>query len=345
LGGPQGPSVTVLRSLIHGLRELHLEWRPLLESCGIDPDLIADPDARIPVDVFDRFWPKAAELTGDPCFGLHVAERLRPLAVNILGYLLMSSSTVRDGLERVARYQRLVFDATWIALVDRGSSTLIRFETANANPLHVAVQIEYRAALVLKILDWITAVDFRAGEVRFRHRPAGDRSEYERILGCPVKFQCSQDELVVSRASLDQPSVYSNPEIARLHQEHAERHLAELDDHSVSRGVKTILMSHLDRGPFELSEVARSLHMSTRTLQRRLADEGTCYNELLDSLRRDLCLEHLERPHTSLAEIAYVAGFSDTSAFSRAVRRWTGQTPLEHRRSHLEAASSADSSA
>ena len=93
-------------------------------------------------------------------------------------------------------------------------------------------------------------------------------------------------------------------------------------------------MSLLDRGPCELPGVARSLYMSARTLQRRLAHEGTSFNVMLDSLRRDLSLHHLEQVDTALAEIAYVAGFSDSSAFSRAVRRWTGKTPLEYRRLH-----------
>jgi AraC-like DNA-binding protein len=310
----------------------------LLESCGIDPDLVADPEARVPADVFDRFWPRAAEVTGDPCFGLHVGEQLRPGAVNINGYLLMSSPTVREGLERVVAYQRVVFDADWITLVDRGGYALIRFEPSNVDPTEVAVQIEYKAMIVLKLLDWVTAADFKASEVRFRHRPAGPTSEYERILHCPVKFQQKESALVVSSARLDQPSIHANPEIARLHEEHAKRHLADLEDHSVTRRAKQILMGHLDRGPCELPELARSLHMSSRTLQRRLDEEKTSYKEVLDSLRREICLHHLQRPHTALAEVAHLVGFSDTSALSRAVRRWTGRTPIEYRRSHLDAA-------
>ncbi len=296
--------------------------------------MLDDSEARIPAELFDRFWLRAAEITGDPCFGLHVGEHIRPLAVNILGYLLLSSPTVRDGLERVIRYQRLIFGANWISLVDRGVSTLIRLEAGGADPLDIAVQTEYRSMIILKLLNWVTAVDFHAGEVRFRHPPLGDRSEYERIMGSPVKFQCKESELLVSKAGLDQPSVHANSEIARFHEEYAERHLADLEDQSTSRKVKTCLMSLLDRGPCELPEVARSLYMSARTLQRRLANEGTSFNAMLDSLRRDLSLHHLEKVDAALAEIAYVAGVSDSSAFSRAVRRWTGKTPLEYRRLH-----------
>ena len=95
-------------------------------------------------------------------------------------------------------------------------------------------------------------------------------------------------------------------------------------------------MSDLDRGTCELSRVARQLHMSARTLQRRLAREGTSYQTLLDLLRKELCLEHLVNPGISLSEIAYLAGFSDSSALARDVRRWTGQSPLAYRQSRVE---------
>jgi len=330
-----GVCVTFFRPVTYGLGELGLEWRPLFSSCGIDPDLLDDSDARIPTEMFEAFWPRAAELTGDPCLGLHIGEQVRPLAVNIVGYLMMSSPTVREGLERVVRYQRLVLGRDEMTLVDRAYSPAVRFVDATWASVNV-VQVEYLASLVLKFLDWITAIHFHASEVHFRHSPRGERSEYERILGCPVKFQCEYAELLLPRTGLNQPSLYASPEIAQLHQEHAERHLAELEDESIARKVKTLLMSHLDGGSCKLDETARTLQMSTRTLQRRLAEEGLSFSDLVDSLRRNLSLHHLENPNVGLAEIAYVAGFSDASAFNRAVRRWTGQTPLDFRRSRRQ---------
>ncbi len=333
---PKGTSVTVFRPLIHALTEMGLQWRPLLQSCGIDPDLSADPEARVSAEAWERFWPQAVEFTGDPCFGLHAGEALRPAVVNIIGYLLMSSETLRVGLDRVSRYQKVVFGADWLVVEDHGASTTIRFETSSGDRLDSRAQMEYRAALVIKMLDWITPGHFRALEVHFSHEPGREVTEYERILHCPVKFRNKDTELILSRTSLEQPSVHANPELARIHEEWAERHLAELKDESVVRKVKTLLRSHLDRGPCALPEVARSLHMSPRTLQRRLSEEDTSYQDVLDSLRRGVCLQHLEHKHTCLAEIADVAGFSDTSAFSRAVRRWTHQTPLEYRSCHCE---------
>ena len=256
------------------------------------------------------------------------------MAVNLMGYLLMSSATVREGMERATRFQRVVFDAEWIVMLDSGSHTLIRFDFGSEDPLELAAQTEYKAAFALKLLDWVTASDFRASEARLRHPPTGEPSEYQRVFHCPVTFGSNHDELVISRWRFDEPSLYGNPEIARVHEEYAQRHLDELEDRSVTGKVKKVLRSKLERGRCDLHEIARELHMSPRTLQRRLAAEGHSFTEIQDSLRREVCIENLEAPDSALGEIAYVAGFSDSSAFSRAVRRWTGQSPLDYRRSH-----------
>ena len=85
LSEPRGPSITVFRPIVYALTQLGLEWRTVLESCGIDPELLDDPDARVRKDEFDAFWPRAADLTGDSCFGLHLGQHFRPMAVNVLG--------------------------------------------------------------------------------------------------------------------------------------------------------------------------------------------------------------------------------------------------------------------
>ena len=256
------------------------------------------------------------------------------MAVNLMGYLLMSSATVREGMERATRFQRVVYDSEWIVMLDSGSHTLIRFDFGSEDPLELAAQTEYKAAFALKLLDWVTASDFRASEARLRHPPTGEPSEYQRVFHCPVTFGNNHDELVISRWRFDEPSLYGNPEIARVHEEYARRHLDELEDRSVTGKVKKVLRSKLERGRCDLREIARELHMSPRTLQRRLAAESHSFTEIQDSLRREVCIENLEAPDSALGEIAYVAGFSDSSAFSRAVRRWTGQSPLDYRRSH-----------
>ena len=327
-------SVTLLRFVSEGLEALGADWRAIFQSCGIDPAAIADTEARFARSSYDQLWPAAAKWTGDAGIGLHVGEQIHPHAVNILGYLLMSSSTVGEGLERVIHYHRVITGENWIEVEKRPSSMLIRLISGQLPEEARALHTEYIALLLLKLLSWITGDDVRATEVRFTHPRLADEGEYQRALQCSVRFQCPENTLLLSGADVVRPSLNANPEIARIHQEFAEHQLSEFGEESVAHEVSRHLAALLEVGPCDLPTIAKRQHMSPRTLQRRLADENTTFLKILESLRRNLCLQHLKRAHVPLSEIAYLAGFADASSFNRAVRRWTGQTPLRYRQTH-----------
>ncbi len=327
-------SVTLLRFISEGLGALGADWRAIFRRCGIDPAAIADSEARFARSSYDQLWPAAAKWTGDAGIGLHVGEQIQPHAVNILGYLLMSSSTVGEGLERVVHYHRVITGENWIEVEKRPSSMLIRLISGNLPEEARALHTEYIALLLLKLLGWITGDDVQATEVRFTHPRLVDEGEYRRALRCPVRFQCLENTILLSGAVASRPSLHANPDIARIHQEFAEHQLAEFGEESVAHEVARLLASILEVGPCDLPTIAKCQHMSPRTLQRRLADEHTTFQKILESLRRNLCLRQLKSAHVPLAEIAYLAGFADASSFNRAVRRWTGQTPLRYRQTH-----------
>jgi len=332
--GARDLSVTLLRFISEGLGALGADWRAIFQSCGIDPAAIADSEARFARSSYDQLWPAAAKWTGDAGIGLHVGEQIHPHAVNILGYLLMSSATVGEGLERAIRYHRVITGENWIEIEKRPNSMLIRLIPGNLPEDARAPHTEYFALLLLKFLSWTTADDVQATEVHFTHSRLADEAEYQRALRCSVRFQCPENTVLLSGALVNRASMNANPEIARVHQEFAENQLAEFEEESVAHEVAKLLSSLLEVGPLDLSTIAKRQHVSPRTLQRRLAEEGTTFQKILESLRRDLCLRHLKSAHDPLSEIAYLAGFADASSFNRAVRRWTGQTPLRYRQTH-----------
>ena len=327
-------SVTMLRFIAEGLGTLGADWRAIFRSCGIDPAAIADSEARFARSSYDQLWPAAAKWTGDAGIGLHVGEQIQPRAVNILGYLLMSSSTVGEGLERAIHYHRVIAGGNWIEVERQPHSILIRLISGNLPEEARSLHTEYFALLLLKLISWISGDDVQATEVRFSHPRLVDEGEYQRALQCSVRFQCPENTLLLSGSVVSRPSLHANPEIAQIHQEFAEHQLAEFGEESVAHEVARHLASLLETGPCDLPTIAKRQNMSPRTLQRRLADENTTFQKILESLRRDLCLRHLTWAHVPLSEIAYLAGFADASSFNRAVRRWTGQTPLRYRQTH-----------
>ncbi len=329
-------SVTVLRLFRDALASLGADWEQILGLCDIAPEELDDCEARIAQHRIERIWTVACEVTRDPCIGLHAGEHVHPRAVNLFGYLLLSSETVGEGVERVARYQHALTGVPWISIQSEESSLWLRVGMQHGDREILAIHAEYVAALVLRMMSWVSETQIEPAEARFAHAPRGEPAEYERILRCPVKFEADQSELVMNSRMRHKPSMHANAEVARLHEHFATELLARQVREGVAHSVRRALAHQLESGPPDLASVARELAMSARSLQRRLAEEETSFREVLEILRRDLARRHLAHTSIPISEIAYLAGFSEASAFTRAVRRWFGRTPAQVRREALE---------
>lgn len=320
-----------LRMFADALRELGADWEAILGECAIDPAALLDPEARIPQPSFDRVWVAAAARTGDPCIGLHAGEKIQPRAVNVLGYLVLSSATLGEGLTRVARYQRLVSGRTLLEVGEDDPVARIELTGEDPDPEGRAILAEYTAMLAVAFLGWVADQPIAPLEASFAHAPRGPAEEYARALRCPVKLGAARSELVFAKSSLELPSAHANPSIASLTDAFAARLAADAAVGGTVAHTRRALAALLDSGEGDVRRVSRRLGMSSRTLQRRLAEEGESFRTVLDRLRRELAHEHLRERRASIAETAHLTGFSEVSAFARAVRRWFGCTPRELR--------------
>lgn len=320
-------SATTLRMFVSALEDLGADWRAILEACEVDPASIDDSELRVPQANFERIWKTASEVVGDPCIGLHTGERIHPRAVNLFGYLMLSSATLGEGLHRVGRYQAVLTGKPWLEVVDEPSRTRLRVGIVNDDSDTRAIHAEYVAALLLQVMDWVSERPIEPIETRFSHAARGDESEYRRVCRGPVRFRAEHSELVLAPGVLEIPSKHANARFARLHEQFASQLLAEQQDTSLARKVREELAKRLESGAPDRATVARCLALSDRSLQRRLREEGTSFRAVLDAWRRDLAGEQLRRHDTPIAEVAYLTGFAEVSSFTRAVRRWFGCTP------------------
>ena len=158
------------------------------------------------------------------------------------------------------------------------------------------------------------------------------RAIYENHFGCPVHFETERDALEINPESLRVPNRLGDETIARFFDQHLEAALASLpDDNSLEKRVRLTVAQLLSEGVPPLSLVAANLGLSARTLQRRLADQGQSFQNLVDQSRRELARQLLTETNYSLAEIAFLTGFAEQSGFNRAFKRWEGQTPRSYR--------------
>lgn len=306
-----------------------------LRRLGVDAALLADPSARVPFELILRAWTELPELAGDPAFGLHAAELAVSAPFDVIDYATAQCATAREAFECVARYQRLLHDANEVGLsIVYGEARITQRLPAHPElPPHFVDFIVGQWALRPRLL---TGAAFPLRRVELCRAPPADLAEHRRVFAAPLGFYAERNTVVFDAALLDLPLVRADAALAAVLRRHADDLLAALPDTSsatalLSRYVGETIASQTP----EIARAAKALGMSARSLQRRLEEEGTSFKAVVDDARRALAITHLRDERKSITDVAFLVGFSETSAFSRAFRRWTGQSPIDWRRAQV----------
>jgi AraC-like DNA-binding protein len=306
---------------------------PLFRAAGIDPKIIHDPRAHIDRPKGDRLIRALAAQIPDPAFGLQAAQCWHPSNLGALGYAWLSSSTLRTALKRLARYWRIVTADVAVRLDE--SPDGIAF--VHLPPALDATIDAIRGDIVMAILCAMCRTNFGAAlsprRVALRRAAPADTGPYEAFFGCPVSFGADANRLRIGVAEADQPLPTGNRDLAAMHDRVLVEQLARLDKKDVMARFRASLLERMTSGDLSEDNLARDLHMSRRSLQRRLAEADATYQSLVDETRRDMALRYLEDSGKSATDIAFLLGYSQQSAFTRAFRRWTGKSPSQYRSS------------
>lgn len=302
---------------------------------GIDPELLADPHARVPSPLLLRAWEELPALAGDDAFGLGAAAAMSGLPFDVIDYICAQVPTLRGAIERMLRYQRLIHDDVDLRFaVAAGEGQLtMRLRAVACAPRHFSEYV--LATWVLRARALVGPV-FAPRRASFQHRPPADVEPHRRLFGAPLAFGAPANGVSFAAELLDAPVRSADPALGALLERHAAELLARLParDDLVQR-VRAHLLRALPGELPPLESTARALGASARTLQRALRSAGTTYQAVGDEVRRDLSLGYLREPQRTVSEIAFLLGFNEVAAFTRAFRRWTGEAPSDFR--HREA--------
>lgn len=319
------------RAIKSALDEQGLDSAALFQQAGLDIEALKDPNARYPVPRTIRLWELAVEATGDEAFGLRVSRHIRETTFHALGYSLLASSTLKDACERLIRYFRIATDAYELAFEQEGDCHVLVIGVDSDSQTPTKEAIDAFAAVVIRMCRALYGEGFRPERVELERPEPGNRVPFDRSLRVEVDFVAPRNAIYINLETAQEPLETANPELARMNDEVVARYLAK---HSVTRivdRVHALLVEQLPNGEPSQEGIAQSLHMSLRSLQRRLSDEGSSYKQVLNDTRRDLALSYIQDPDYSVGEITYLVGFFDASSFSRAFKRWTGQSPSAYR--------------
>jgi AraC-like DNA-binding protein len=323
-------STVLVRPLARALEGVPGALSELFAATDLTPEMLADAEARVSPAQFCVAWAEAVRLSGDPTLSLRIARATPPGAFGIVEYVCRSAATLRDALTQWCRFLGILDSAVEVGLVDVGSQTALRVITESEAPAPASHELCF--ALVVERARAMLPGPLGVAEVRFTHRVGEpEASRHRAFFGARVRFGARHTELVFDRDVLAVPLVTADPNLLEILLPAAEGKRGQPSPEALlADQVRRALRAALCRDDANLDAIARRLGLTGRSLQRRLRDEGTSFQAVRDEIRRELADRYLGEG-MSLAEISFLLGFSEPSAFFRAFKRWTGRTPLERR--------------
>lgn len=318
----------VTSAFVKALEPYGCDTDALFHRAGLDKTATMVSGARYPLGSVNQLWRLAVEDTGDPCLGLYVGHSVRPTALHALGFTWLASSTLLDGLQRMARYARIANTVVKPEIIIEGDR--VRF-VRHVDAVLVDAAADGDLAAVVKMCRAMSNSELAPELVTLRHADNGHIDQYIEYFKSPVRFGATEDALHFDRQVLEKRLPTGNLVLDHANDRVAEAYLATLDPDLVQDKVRKILLALMPSGDVSQDTVAGQLHKSVSSLQRQLKNEGVSYRQILEDTRHELSTRFIRERRYSLSQIAYLLGFSDHANFSRAFKRWTGVTPATYR--------------
>ena len=307
---------------------------PLLKQAGLT--LTKSKTRRSVIKVRDqiKFLNLVAAALEDDFLGFHLAQTADLRQLGLLYYVLASSETLIDALQRAARYSSIVNEGISLKCID-GKSVRISFHCVGVGRHLDTHQIECLMTALVRICRQLTGLRLLPNRVRLMHHRARN-AEFAKFFGDNIEFGAAADDITFSNNIRQSPVVSADPYLNKLlisYCEEAISHRPKTRGSFRSR-VENVIATLLPHGKAHASEIARELGVSQRTFARRLSEEGLSFSEVLNNLRSDLANRHLADRDLAISQIAWLLGYRDVGAFSHAFKRWTGKTPGQARDEH-----------
>jgi len=334
----RGNSITSAAALwlIETVRERGKPVGRLFELLGVDSSAPPTPDQHILAEKYLELWDQAMKLVQDPGFAIRVGSGFDLEALEAFGFLAISCETLRDAYERTVRFRALYnVGSRWDLDLRETRMRMVWTPWPVKGHSEIAKRSvnEYEIAEMLASIRKMTQKRLIPDRIAFRHPAPADVAVHRELLGRAPEFGADFDGFEADIAWLSEPIRTKNVRLREYFDRQCQMvEAAFARDPPFTAQVRRRLTASMDGRLPDMAAVARALATSQRSLHRRLSDEGTRFNDLLDEVRKEFAERYLTRPNLNVGEIAYLIGFHDSSAFFKAFRRWTGMTPSDYRK-------------
>ena len=333
------PSATggIARLACARLGEMGKDPAVILSKTGLTPEMARDPAVRLEVRTQIKLLELAAEELQDEWLGFHLARNFDLREIGLVYYVVASSDQLADALRNAERYSQIMNEGIRLRFSMQDGPAAIALEYVNVDRDADRQQIEFWLVTLVRVCRQVTNGRLVPSRVKTRHFRNGVPVEFRAFFGVDVEFGASVDEICFPRPVALLPVVGRDEYLNEMLRRYAEEALARkprerLTMRSMAEDVLPKLLPH---GRAMASEVAQRLGVSSRTLSRKLAEEGTSFAEILDQLRAALARRYLHDETLPVSEIAWLLGYREVSSLTHAFKRWTGTTPRQFRSGQL----------
>ena len=337
-------SIPAVQQYLRYADSQNIDTSTAINAAGIDPLVLDNANGRIPGEQFQSLLSALLALSNDPIMGLNSSRHVQPGSYSVLGYILMSCATIGEALQRISRFERLVGDMG--VTTTKIQNNYIHIEWHCAYP-----DIDVRRQMIDNVLAswtnyarWLANQNTSPNKVLLEHsKPCTENiKRYEAFFNCPMEFGAKQNAIILHKDLLKEPLRQPDKLLLKTLESHAESQISALNatDLSFSIRVSNTIRTQLKLGVARKELVAEELNMTARTLQRKLTNEDTSYQSLLDQIRLERATDLLKNSPLTIQDIAFNLGFSDSRSFHRSFKSWTDKTPGEYRSKHGKLAGS-----
>ena len=327
---PQFIRSACLTNYVDITRSFGLDPYRLLKEVGLDPACLSDPDIKIPAGVVCRLLEISACAAGAEDFGLRMSEARRLSHLGPLALGMCYARTLREALESASRYVCLHTDGLVVSLKEMDNLAILEIESSDDRLTSSRQGRELAVGVFHRAIRELLGTSLKSWQVWFSHTPPRDISRHRRVFGPRVEFGHSVVGLRFTPSDLDAPLPGSDPVMARHVRRYLDPMLARTHG-TVGEKVRQLVYEQLSTGSCCAEQAAQSLGMDRRTLHRHLGRIGETFSSIVDEVRSDLASHYLEERRRSLSEVAFLLGFSASSAFSRWFRGRFGCSPTSWR--------------
>lgn len=320
------------RGLLQASASLGIQQAELLQTTEVDADELLHPYDRISLDKNQKLWRAIESLSLLENVGLRIGEMVKPSYFQLFAITLMHCANLEAAFTKSMRYTRVLSDGGHYFL-QKDTELAICYEPADDS--FSRHQVDAVLVLLHSFTSWLACRKIPIVRVEVRHAQPSSIEDYERIFNAPLKFNAARNALIFDPTLLEEPLSLGDQNLADMHEKMLETQLALLEKLDTAALVRHYLRmsDHLE---LDREQLAAQLNMSGRSLQRKLKDCHTSFQQLLDEERFDRAKQLMRQHDYSLTAISAQLGFSESSVFSRAFRRWSGVTPLEFRQALKE---------